>query len=107
MLVLMVAVRMLIVLTLMVATLVLAHLDTLEMVPPAMVRSIVVKSGSYYLFFHTQISMNVMLILMVAMRMLTVLTLMVATLVPAHLDTLEMVPPAMVRSIVVKSGSYY
>ena len=51
--------------------------------------------------------MNVMLILMVAMRMLIVLTLMVATLVPAHLDTLEMVPPAMVRSIVVKSGSYY
>ena len=45
--------------------------------------------------------MNVKLVLMVAMRMQTVLILMVATLVPAHLDTLEMAPHAMVWSLII------
>ena len=45
--------------------------------------------------------MNVMLVLMIAMKMGTVLTLMVVTLVLAHLDTLEMAPHAMVWSLII------
>ena len=48
--------------------------------------------------------MNVKLVLIVAMRMQTVLILMVATLVPAHLDTLEMAYLATVYICAKKCG---